>query len=92
MILIYLGKLIWKKAILAWSFIGDVDEGQIALPIRSIKDSYKRNKKEQKTVAKEFRDDGLYEYEFLHNDSVLWLKHFIPLNNSPDIKEGMLCK
>ena len=71
----------------AGSFIGDLGEGQIALPIRSIKESYKRNKKVHKTVNNEYRDDGFYEYEFLHNDSVLWLKHLTPLNNSPDIKE-----
>ena len=69
------------------SFIGDASEGQIALPVSEIKESYKRSKDKEKLVVREYRDDGNYEYEFLHNDSVLWLKHFIPLNNTPNIKE-----
>lgn len=69
------------------SFIGDANEGQIALPISDIKESYKRSKHKEKVIVTEYRKDGIYEYEFLHNDSVLWLKHFTPLNNTPDIKE-----
>lgn len=68
------------------SFIGDASEGQIALPIRDIKESYKRSKQKEKSNVTEYRNDGSYEYEFLHNDSVLWLKHFTPVNNSSDIK------
>jgi hypothetical protein len=80
----YTGYLIYNET---GSFIGDVDEGQIGIPIKNIKESYKRSKKEQKSVKNEYRNDGIYEYEFLHNDSVLWIKHFTPLNNSPHIKE-----
>lgn len=69
------------------SFIGDVIEGQIALPIRDIKESYKRSKQKEKSIIIEYRNEGTYEYEFFHNDSVLWLKHFTPINNTPDIKE-----
>lgn len=68
-------------------FIGDTSEGQIALPIRDIKESYKRSKYKEKSIVTEYKNDGSYEYEFLHNDSVLWLKYFIPLNNTPNIKE-----
>ncbi|AGF55949.1 putative nuclease with RNAse H fold [Clostridium saccharoperbutylacetonicum] len=69
------------------SFVGDATEGQIALPIRDIKESYKRSKYKEKSIVKEYQDDCSYEYEFLHNDSVLWLKYFTPINNSPKIKE-----
>lgn len=69
------------------SFVGDIVEGQIALPVSVIKDSYTRSKDVEVQLNKEYRNDGIYEYEFLHNDSVLWLKHFVPINNSPDIDQ-----
>lgn len=69
------------------SFVGDIDEGQIALPVSNIKDSYKRSKDKQIPYFEEYINSDFYEYEFLHNDSALWLKHFVPINNSPNIKD-----
>ncbi|MBX4268453.1 DUF429 domain-containing protein [Clostridium estertheticum] len=73
------------------TFIGNVDEGQIVLPTCALKESYKRLKKLTIPKATSFpvlqferNKDGLV-YDYINVDSVLWLKHFTPINSSPPI-------
>jgi predicted nuclease with RNAse H fold len=75
------------------TFIGDADEGQIVLPVSTLKNSYKRLKRVQsaeETTSLNIDiklDCANYAYEFLNLDSVLWLKYFLPINNSPTIRD-----
>ncbi|RMD01106.1 DUF429 domain-containing protein [Clostridium autoethanogenum] len=79
------------------TFVGDIVEGQIALPVDKIKDSYKRaadpesniNKKEESVII---QFNKIYEYKVKHCDSVLWLKHFKPINGAPDALELLKTK
>jgi hypothetical protein len=72
------------------SFVGDAHEGHIVLPTIDIKDSYKRFKKLiiPKVVSFPVVDEEnkcKFVYEYMNVDSVLWLKYFTPIDNSPNI-------
>lgn len=75
------------------TFVGDIKEGQIVLPTKQLLDSYKRLKNNEVKVEKTVRDikfdkdKNIFEYEYLNVDSVIWLKYFTPLNDSPSIRE-----
>lgn len=84
----YTAYLTYKGSV---TFVGDLREGQIVLPTIDLKDSYKRLKK---LLTHEVTPSTAVEvkvnkcnllYEYTNVDSVLWLKYFTPLNNSPAI-------
>lgn len=75
------------------SFVGDIKEGQIVLPVKQLLRFYKRLKNNGDKVEKPplnatvDKDKNAFEYEYLNVDSVLWFKYFTPLDDSPSIKE-----
>lgn len=73
------------------AYVGDIREGHIVLPTNNLKDSYKRLKKlsTQEVITAPMLEgiENKYShlYEYINVDSVLWLKYFTPLDNSPAI-------
>lgn len=67
-------------------FLGDLEEGQIAIPANKIQDSYKKSKvtgKENNSNMNKIEDlKKEYVYKLKNCDSVLWLKHFQPINDT----------
>lgn len=79
----------YKKQV---SYIGDIREGEITLPVKEIRDKYSyQNKckvekvKENMVVNFDSEDVNNHEYEYVHIDSNIWLKHLKSINASPDI-------
>ena len=84
----YTALTVWKgKA----SFIGDPDEGLIAIPVKEIKDKYYKTSGikvncDEIEITEDIEIDLkslIYSYENV--DAVIWLKYFTPLGNAPDI-------
>lgn len=76
------------------TFVGEIAEGQIVLPIPSeqFKEKYKRQKlveKQTVTLAQNITEETFNstQYKFLYTnaDSVMWFKYFIPLGHACDI-------
>ena len=78
------------------TFVGDLIEGQIALPTskQDLKDMYKRKpafEGSKKIIAVEMEDKSTnksaYNYIYTNVDSVIWIKYFKPVGNSPSIAQ-----
>lgn len=81
------------------TFVGDIKEGQIALPVEELKEKYKRTSNNSDNLEIKITENynsekvevldcsKFYKYEYLNIDSVIWLKYFRKLEYSPDIKE-----
>nr|WP_010243227.1 DUF429 domain-containing protein [Acetivibrio cellulolyticus] len=84
----YTALTVWKEDA---NFIGDPDEGQIAIPIKEIKEKYyktsgsKVNSDEIEILEDTEIDLKSLIYSYKNVDAVLWLKYFTPLNNAPEI-------
>lgn len=74
-------------------FVGDHNEGRIAVPTTILNDSYKRK---NQLISSQFtstvsipNESNKFNvlYEYINADSVLWLKYFRPVNSSPPIKD-----
>jgi predicted nuclease with RNAse H fold len=84
----YTAYLTYKGSV---TFVGDLREGHIVLPTINLKDSYKRLKVIiepeviTSSVVEGEKTKFSLSYEYVNVDSVLWLKYFTPLNNSPAI-------
>lgn len=74
------------------SFLGDIDEGQIAVPVKEIKEKYKRgakkcidgNRYNVEPSGRNVQHNG-NRYLYKNLDSVIWLKHFIAQDGAPNI-------
>ncbi len=84
----YTALTIWKEEA---SFVGDPDEGLIAIPVKDIKDKYyKTSGSKVKCDEIEITEDIEIDlksliYSYKNVDAVIWLKYFTPLGNTPDI-------
>lgn len=84
----YTAYSVWKEQAY---FIGEPDEGVIALPVKELKDRYRKEQKiaEMNCVSVLHEDNsidsGLLTYIYKNVDAVIWLKYFTPVGNVPSI-------
>ena len=86
----YTAYTVWKGLA---SFVGDSEEGCIALPVKTVKDKYSRGQGfsdlRDKTPCEPGEREELNSptYTYKNVDAVVWLKYFVPVGNSPLIYE-----